>query len=159
MSGNAGPLSCFRHGFTFLEILVVVTILSLLALLGLVNVVRARLVGNETVTIANLRELSVALRAYHSVNNTYPDPLGLLSDVTPPYVYPELTGGSGANGNADLAGYAYDYVWEGLDDYALITRPVTERVTGVRRFWVDETSAIRYTVDGTDPTVNSPLIQ
>ena len=136
-----------------------VTLISVLALVGAINVLRSRITGNEGVALANLRQLAVALHAHHAVNNTYPDPLGRLSDATPPYVAASLTGGSGANGGANVAGYAYTYTQEGDFDYTLLARPVTQGISGTRRFFVDETGVLRYTVDGTDPTADSPVIQ
>ena len=147
-----------RQGFTIVEILVVVALVVLLALIGAINVLRTRMTGHEAVTLANLRQLAVSLHMYHSVNNTYPDPLGLLSDASPAYSPAALTGGSGQNGNQSLNGYAYDYLREGDFDYQLIARPTTQGVTGVRRFFVDETGVLRYTSDGTDPTASSPVL-
>lgn len=164
VSGNMGPSSFLnrrwrsRAAFTLIELLVVVVIVGLLALVGIVNVLRARLTGNETVALSNLRQLAMGLRVYHSVNNTYPDPLGLLSDATPYYVPDWLTGGSGANGNPSLVSYSYEYVPDNNFDYTVVARPTTQGVTGVRRFFVDETGVLRYTTDGTDPTANSPVI-
>jgi len=137
----------------------VVTLISVLALAGVINVLRSRVTGNEGVAVANLRELAAALNAYHAVNHTYPDPLGLLSDATPSYLPASLTGGSGANGSANLVGYRYEYTPEGEFDYTVIVRPTTSGVSGVRRFFVDESGVLRQTTDGTDPTANSPLVQ
>ena len=147
------------RGFTLVEILVVVTLVVLLALIGTINVLRARTTGNEGVALANLRQLAVALMSYHSINNQYPDALGLLSDATPPYLSASVTGGSGANGNPNLNGYAFTYTRADAFHYTLVARPTTQGTTGVRRFVVDETGMLRYTTDGTDPTANSPLVQ
>jgi len=131
----------------------------LLAQLGAINILRNRITGNETVALADVRQVAVALQMYHSVNNAYPDPLGLLSDAMPAYLTDSLTGGSGQNGNPNLHGYAYTYTREDNFNYTVIARPTTQGATGVRRFFVDETGALRYTSDGTDPTASSPLIQ
>jgi len=149
----------FVAAFTLIELVIVVTLISVLALAGAINVLRSRLTGNEGVALANLRQLAVALHAHHAVNNTYPDPLGRLSDATPPYVPASLTGGSEANGSASLVGYGYTYDQEGDFDYTLIARPTAQGVSGMRRFFVDETGVLRYTVDGTDPTADSPVLQ
>ena len=147
------------RGLTLIEVMVVVTIIGILAVSGTLNVLRARMMGNEAVTIANMRQLAVALQSYNSVNNAYPDPLGLLSDATPAYAPTSITGGTGGNGNTNLNGYTYVYAWIDNFHYTVITSPTTQGVTGVRRFYVDQTSALRFTVDGTAPDANSPLIQ
>lgn len=138
--------------------LIVVVIISMLASVGAVNLLRSRVTGHEAMALADLRQLMIALQAYHAVNQTYPNPLGLLSDADPPFVQTSITGGSGANGHANLAGYAYAYTWEDAFNYRFVAQPVTQGVTGVRRFFLDETGVIRQTLDGTDPTENSPPI-
>lgn len=148
-----------RRAFTLVEILVVVTLVVVLALIGAINVLRARMTGNEGVALANLRQLAVALMSYQAVNNQFPDTLGLLSDATPPYLPASLTGGSGANGNSNVNGYAYDYTRMDAFHYTLFARPTSQGATGVRRFLVNEAGMLRYTTDGTDPTANSPLVQ
>lgn len=147
-----------RHGFTLVEILVVVTLVVVLSLIGSINVLRSRMTGHETVTIANLRQLAVALQMYNSTNNAYPDPLGLLSDATPPFATSSLTGGSGQNGNSDLHGYRYVYTKEGNFDYTVVVDPTAPGVTGSRSFFVDETGIIRHCI-GTGATVSDPTIE
>ena len=133
---------------------------GLLVFLAVSKTVAARtiILANEAATLATLRQFWTAIQMYRFTNQVYPDPLGVLSEATPPFLDSRLTGGIGANGCRDLAGYRYDYHRENGEQYQLVARPVEEGSTGLRSFLLDETGVLYYTTDGTDPTSDSELI-
>ena len=84
-----------RAGFTIIELLIVVTILSLLAG-ALVPVLEENLSDSrDTRRMADLKNLSWAIQAYHAVNGSFPDTGGAWQGDPPAY------GGLGY----DAAGY------------------------------------------------------
>lgn len=101
-----------RNGFTLVEILIVVAILGLLtALVVLPNVLRSRLIANDSVARASLKTISTALENYYSVNNSYPPDTDTLITSNPSYLHVDFFDGvehSGFTYNADvLTDYAY----------------------------------------------------
>ena len=52
-----------RHGFTLVEIMIVVAIISLLAAIAIPNLLRARHNANEAAAIAALRTISTGARS------------------------------------------------------------------------------------------------
>ncbi len=152
-----------RRGFTLTEILIVVGIIVIVALMASINLLRGRITGNEAVVLSDVRQLVVALNMYNAGYNTYPDPLGLLSDASPAYANPALTGGTGANGNPNLSGYTLFYTKVTDAHYTLIANPMTLGVTGTRAFYVDEMSMIHHCTgagqaDATKLTIDQPAV-
>ena len=54
------------HGFTLMELLIVVTIISLISAIAAPGLLRARMTGNETSAIASLKVTTSAQAAYSS---------------------------------------------------------------------------------------------
>lgn len=63
----------FKKGFTFIEILLVVTIIAVLAAIGVVSYVSANKQSRDTRRKADLEQLRSALELYRSDNGTYVD--------------------------------------------------------------------------------------
>lgn len=165
-----------RSGFTLIEILVVVTIIGLLSAISAINILRMRATGNETVAVANLRQLAVALTMYYVANNVYPPTSSWLSsmygvdcnagtapdpDFGPAPFCRRLVGN---DPNDVVSGYVYTYSGAAAPagSFALTVNPQVIGVTGTRAFFLDETAAIRH-CDGagpaqaSDPTIDQPV--
>ena len=71
-----------RSGFTLIELLTVVAIIGILASIVLVGLGGFRARGRDTRRIADLRQIQNALELYYLRNNTYPDSLNNLTEVS-----------------------------------------------------------------------------
>ncbi len=132
-----------RHGFTLVEIMIVVAIISLLAAIAIPNLLRARHNANEAAAIATLRTISTACESYRSAQTptTYPANLAVLSSATPPYIDSSLAGATGTS-NA-RQGYYYTYALVNANQFTCTAKPAVSGTTGTRVFFVDESGVIR----------------
>ncbi|MBU4312488.1 MAG: type II secretion system GspH family protein [Candidatus Omnitrophica bacterium] len=134
-----------RHGFTLVEIMIVVAIISLLAAIAIPNLLRARHNANEAASIAALRTISTACESFRSAQTppTYPANMAALSTATPPYIDASLAGAV-ASASA-RQGYFYTYALTNANQFACTASPGVSGTTGTRIFFVDESGVIRLT--------------
>jgi prepilin-type N-terminal cleavage/methylation domain-containing protein len=97
------------HGFTLIEILVVVGIIALIAAIGIPNLLRARVSANEASAQACLKSISSALETYSIANGSYPPNTTALMTSNPPYLNKDYFTGvqSGYVYAANVASYSY----------------------------------------------------
>ena len=62
----------YRHGFTLVELLVVISIITFIASVVLASVNQSRIKARDARRISDVREIRVALELYLDVNKTYP---------------------------------------------------------------------------------------
>jgi prepilin-type N-terminal cleavage/methylation domain-containing protein len=72
-----------RHGFTLVEIMVVVAIIAMLAAIGTSNMLRARKRAQASKILDDLRMLDGALDQYAIENNKQTGDVAVFSDLTP----------------------------------------------------------------------------
>jgi len=132
-----------RHGFTLVEIMIVVAIISLLAAIAIPNLLRARHNANEAAGIAALRTISTACESYRSAQTptTYPANLAALVAVAPFYIDTTLAAAVGT-GTAKQ-GYYFTYAFTNANQYTCLATPGVSGTTGTRIFFVDESGVIR----------------
>lgn len=138
-----------RIGFTFIEIMLVVSVIMILATIAVQSLLRSRLTTSESAVIANMRTLANAVEMYHSANQSYPDDwqADLYTDADPDYGPPAF---NLSMSNSTLQGYTYTYTplpggcTTACSDYALSSVPQTLGSTGSRAFFVDRTGVIRH---------------
>ncbi len=100
-----------QHGFTLVEIMVTVGIIGLIAGMILVpNALRSRLNANDSITQANLKNISTALESYLLVHSRYPNDTDLLLADAPPYLQTDFFN--------DEAHSGFTYAADTLTDYA-----------------------------------------
>ena len=61
------------HGFTFIEMLIVLTIIGLLVSIGVTQFVKVQRKGRDSQRMADLRQVQAALEMYRSEQGAYPD--------------------------------------------------------------------------------------
>ena len=142
-----------NKGFTLIELMIVVAIIAIIAAIAIPNLLRSRIAANEAAAIGGLRTLSSAQENYrnNSGTNVY-GTLAELSGASPPYIDSAL--GSGIS-----RGYTVAIVGTpDADSWSATAVPTTVGSSGNRGFFIDESGVIRYTTDGTAPTVASPAL-
>jgi type II secretory pathway pseudopilin PulG len=145
--------------------LIVVAIILVIAAIAIPNLMKARMTANEASAVESIRTITTAENAYAA---TCPS-IGFSASLT------ELNTGAicpgGQNildnilGGADpsfKSGYQFTYTFvtvSGMNTAFTVTGvPVTVGVTGQRGFFSDQTDVIRYSMNGSAPTVaSSPL--
>jgi type II secretion system protein G len=84
-----------QRGFTLVELMVVVAIIALIASIVIPNYVHARAQASVVDSIANMKQIAVALESYYADNQCYPGSSGCAASGAT--VNPNLFGGSPNN--------------------------------------------------------------
>lgn len=119
-------------------IMVPVFLLSTMAAIAIPNVLRGRMLANESFAIGNLRSLVASLELYRAQHDGYP---------ATPEVGRELAvegfATSGPIAGHAVQGYQYTYEAPDAEHYAVVATP-SEQNTGRRSFFLDETGTMRH---------------
>ncbi len=153
-----------QKGFTLIEMMIVVGVVLILAIIAIPNMIRSKLVANETNAVAAMRTLATACNFYAMSKGDFP-PDGALGFQTlysgsPPYAnFDYSLVGPTLNNPRD--GYYYQYLYPaGSSNFSIITQPSKYNVTGTRSFYVDSTGVIRYCQTlGCAPSASSTALQ
>ncbi len=153
-----------EHGFSLVELLIVVTVILIIAAIAIPNYITSKLRANESGAIQNLRTITTANVVY---STTYqigyaPDLPTLGGDSTAPTLSAAgLIDSVLASGDKSGYNYSYSVVSSGSDSqvtgYAVFASPEIFGTTGTRYFYTDETAVIRYNSSAQAGPSDSPI--
>ena len=138
-----------KHGFTLIELMIVVAIIAIIAAIAIPNLMRSKMQSNESAAISNLKAICSAQVTYHAANGVYTTSFGDLTGGTPPFL----------DGNWDGAtkqGYKYTLGGD-ADDFTCTADPATMNKTGSKGFFVDSTAQVRWAAGGVADSTSTPL--
>ncbi len=145
-----------NHGFSLIELLIVVAIILIIAAIAIPSLIRSKMAANESSAVGSLHAINTAIVNYAGeYGSGYPASLINLGPS-----------GSPSSAAADLldavlttgikSGYTFSYApgpvgaSGSITSYAIIAAPTSTGVTGTRGFYTDQSSVIR-----SDPTGNA----
>ena len=138
------------HGFTLLELLIVVTIIVLIAALAFPTLSASRRVATEASVISVFRTAFTVNEMYRQRRGTY---AGSPSDLVAAGLMPSHNG----NIFVGARGYAFGYNPTG-QTYTITAAPTVPGQTGDRWFFEDQTGVIRFSTSG-PATASSPPVR
>ena len=111
-------------------------------LIGLLipQIMRSRVIGNETAAVGNLKALNNACQLYGIERKVFPDNLSDLANSTPPYMDSALASGT-------KQGYQFIYTLVDQDHFTIQANSMNSGLLRGRYFYSDESGLIRYNND------------
>ncbi|MGH9684555.1 MAG: prepilin-type N-terminal cleavage/methylation domain-containing protein [Candidatus Acidiferrales bacterium] len=161
-----------QKGFSLIELLIVVAIILIIAAIAIPNLLRSRMAANEASAVGSVRTINTAAVTWSSEYNAgFPNSLAALGGpvgaaatcTTAELIDPVLAAGAKSGYTLALANAGGTAVTVGACTgstvYQITAVPTSPGQTGQRGFYSDESGVIRFTTDGSAPTIGSPALQ
>jgi len=156
-----------NHGFSLLELLIVVAIILVIAAIAIPNFLRSRMAANEASAVQNLRNITTAQVVYSTTYGigfsaqlsflgptpgnplaTSPTNAGLIDDVL----------AAGAKSGYSFTYNATDADGDGNNEaFAITAVPSNPGSTGQRRFFTDQSGVVRANIAGPADVSSTPI--
>lgn len=140
-----------KHGFTLIELMIVVAIIAIIAAIAIPNLLRSRMQTNMSAAVSNLRAINGAQTAFSSANSRYAATFAELTTPTsgPPFL----------DGQWDATPKSgYIFVMGGANStYTANADPETMDTTGDRGFFTDQSGVIRFAVGAAASAASDPI--
>lgn len=158
------------HGFSLVELFIVVAIILILAALAIPGLLHSRIAANEAAAVANVRSLTTASLLYNTTyKNGYPPTLASLGGgAIPTCDTASLIDPIIATAPSEKSGFTFEYTPQGaagapapgcsapgFDGYLVVAVPVSPGITGTRSFCSDTPGIIRYDPAGHVPATTA----
>jgi len=133
-----------ENGFTLIEIMVVIGVLLIIITLALPNIIRSRIIANESAAFANLKMIFNACQNYYSGVSPHEFPEKLIN-LAEPYSHPPYIDSVLASGEKQ----GYEFVYQRLteESFTLRANPKSA-LNGRKYFFVNENGSFRYSLEG-----------
>jgi prepilin-type N-terminal cleavage/methylation domain-containing protein len=136
------------HGFTLIEMMIVVAIIAIIAAIALPNMLRSRIQTNEASAVQALRAIMSAETTFHTQNARYTSDFTEMTNATPPFL----------NGNWAASKNGYVFTLGGtIDNYSVNANPLQFGIQGNRGFFCDSSGVIRFQNGAAANTASTPI--
>jgi type IV pilus assembly protein PilA len=152
-----------QHGFSLIELLIVVAIILIIAAIAIPNLLRSKMAANEASAVATMRTLNTSAVAYSTTYGFYPTALTDLGPVAsgsaPSSTAADLIDSVLANNPATKSGYTFVWASTGTPPsaYTLVATPVTQGASGQRGFFTNQSGVMRADPTGAATSASTPL--
>jgi type IV pilus assembly protein PilA len=162
-------------GFSLIELLIVVAIILIIAAIAIPNLLRAKMAANEASAVGSVRTINTGAVTYSSTYGAgYPPALANIGGTgttasCASSLFVDNSLATAVSATTAKSGYYFTYTAGGTavtvgsctgnPTYTLLATPALQGQSGQRLFFADQTGVIRFTTDGTTPTVSSSPLQ
>ena len=154
-----------QKGFSVIELLIVVAIILIIAAIAIPNFLKSKMAANESSALESMRTINTGEVTYAA---SCPS-IGYSATLVELNTGTICASGTGIIDNVlatgAKSGYTFTYTPGAADTsgvvsaYTNVAVPLNVGVTGQRGFYSDQMSVIRYSSDGSAPTVTSSALQ